>query len=290
MRVPLAGGLPTEIASGFQFTKPTFTATSVILGEINAYPNSDNDAIVSVPLAGGSPTSIVSLPGGGLPTGDVLLGNPVSDGAYVYFEDSYGIEAVPLAGGPGGAAMALLNSLGSQGDLAIFGQQLIFLQGFDVDSISLPAQANSPVATLATFDGSAQPQSMPPAPSSFASQFRPCGSEVCWLEIPAGSEKIGRMDPAGAGVVERIQVPAGLFPIRDFVFDGMHFFMLTGHSDETTPVQLARLNLDGSDPAILATMSPGMSGAVAVDDECVYWSNPLGIFNLAKTAEGPFAQ
>ena len=144
----------------------------------------------------------------GLPIGDVLLGNPVSDGAYVYFEDSYGIEAVPLAGGPGGAAMALLNSLGSQGDLAIFGQQLIFLQGFDVDSLFLPAQANTPVVTLATFDGSAQPQSMPPAPFSFASQFRPCGSEVCWLEIPAGSEKIGRMDPVGAGVVERIQVPA----------------------------------------------------------------------------------
>jgi hypothetical protein len=31
-------------------------------------------------------------------------------------------------------------------------------------------------------------------------------------------------------------------------------------------------------------------GSVAVDDECVYWSNTEGIFRVAKTAVGPFAQ
>lgn len=40
---------------------------------------------------------------------------------------------------------------------------------------------------------------------------------------------------------------------------------------------------------ILATVPSGGGGFIAVEDECIYWSNALGIFSLAKTAEGPFA-
>lgn len=71
-------------------------------------------------------------------------------------------------------------------------------------------------------------------------------------------------------------------------FDGADFYIVGGESGTTE--RLGRMATDGSSSVILATMPAGGGGSVAVDDECVYWSNALGIFSLAKTAEGPFAQ
>jgi hypothetical protein len=53
---------------------------------------------------------------------------------------------------------------------------------------------------------------------------------------------------------------------------------------------LERIAADGSCPVVLVNMPASQGPSVAVDDECVYWSNPEGIFSLAKTAPGPFDQ
>jgi hypothetical protein len=41
---------------------------------------------------------------------------------------------------------------------------------------------------------------------------------------------------------------------------------------------------------VLATIHPRNDATVAVDDECVLWSNAAGIFSLAKSVQGPFRQ
>ena len=265
LRVPLGGGQPTLVASGFTFQRPVLTTTSVILGERNAYPNNYSDAIVSIPLDGGAPTTIVTLP-------DSLLAGPVTDGTYVYFTDQGGIEAVPLASGSTSPApVTLASSLSAA--IGVFGQRLLFFlpQG-DVDSVSLPPESNCPVTTLGT--SAAGP-----------ADVMPCGSDACWLG--EGAEALMRIDPAG-GPIAVMPLPSDLASPSNVVFDGVDFYIIDGEFGTTE--RLGRMSADGSASVILATMPAGGGGSVAVDDECIYWSNALGIFSLAKTAEGPFAQ
>jgi hypothetical protein len=264
LRVPLRGGQPTLVAAGFIFHKPVLTATSVILVESNAFPNY-NDAIVSIPIDGGAPTTIVTLP-------DSLLTGPVMDGTYVYFTDQGGIEAVPLAGGSTSPAPVTLAS-GLSGAIGVFGQRLLFFlpQG-DVDSVFLPPESNSPVTTLGT--SAAGP-----------ADVMPCGADACWLG--EGAEALMRIDPAG-GPIAVMPLPSDLASPLNVVFDGVDFYIIDGRSGTTE--RLGRMAADGSASVILATMPAGGGGSVAVDDECVYWSNAFGIYSLAKTAEGPFAQ
>lgn len=65
-------------------------------------------------------------------------------------------------------------------------------------------------------------------------------------------------------------------------------FHLIGSSGTTQSLEKVPLG-DGC-PLVLVNMPGTGSGAVAVDDEWVYWSNSEGIFNLAKAAVGPFHQ
>ena len=266
LRVPLRGGQPTLVASGFMFLKPVLTATSVILGEDNTFPNDDNNAIVSIPLEGGAPTTIVTLANDSLGTG------PVTDGTYVYFADQSGIQAVPLAGGSTSADILTLTS-GIVNSIGVFGQRLLFFlpQGA-VESVDLPPVSNSPVTTLGT--GPAGP-----------TDVMPCGTDACWLGEEA--DAMMRMAPMG-GPIAVMPLPAALARPLNVAFDGSDFYIMGGESGTTE--RLGRMAADGSSFAILATMSSTGGGSVAVDDECVYWSNALGIFSLAKTAEGPFVQ
>ena len=267
LRVPLRGGQPTLVASGFIFHKPVLTETSVILGEDNASVIDDSSAIVSIPIEGGAPTTIVTLA-----NNDSLTTGPVTDGTYVYFADQSGIEAVPLAGGSTSPApVTLAPSLSAA--IGVFGQRLLFFlpQG-DVDSVSLPPESNSPVTTLGT--SAAGP-----------TDVMPCGADACWLG--EGAEAMMRIDPAG-GPIAVMPLPSDLARPLNVVFDGADFYIIDGGSGTTE--RLGRMAADGSASVILATMPADGGGSVAVDDECVYWSNSLGIFSLAKTAEGPFAQ
>jgi hypothetical protein len=105
MRVPSGGGQPTQVATGYFFGPPVFTPTSVILGEGNVYPNTGDDLIVSVPLGGGPPTTLVTLT-----DGDGLAVGPVTDGTFVYFVDGGGVRAISLASASAGAAPTELTS------------------------------------------------------------------------------------------------------------------------------------------------------------------------------------
>jgi hypothetical protein len=255
MRVPLGGGQPTQVASGFLFQKPVLTPKNVILGELNAFPNNDNDAIVSVPLAGGSPTTIVTLPGS-------LLARPVTDGTYVYFVDLSGIEAVPLASDSADGGVMNLTAE-SPNDVAVIGQRLLFVmaQGA-VDSVPLPPASNSPITTLGT--GA-------PGPAD----LMPCGSDACWLG--EGANALMSIPPTG-GPIAVMPLPSALAHPLNVAFDGADFYIVSGESDTTQ--QLGRMTGDGNASVILASMPAGGGGSVAVDDECVYWSNSLGIFSL----------
>ncbi len=267
LRVPLRGGQPTLVASGFMFFKPVLTATSVIVGEDNAFPNNDSSAVVSVPFDGGAPTTIVALA-----DNDSLSTGPVTDGTYVYFADRSGIQAVPLAGGSTSADILTLTS-GIVNSIGVFGQRLLFFlpQGA-VESVDLPPVSNSPLTTLGT--GAAGP-----------TDVMPCGTDACWLG--EGADAMMRMAPTG-GPIAVMPLPAALASPLNVAFDGSDFYIMGGASGTTQ--RLGRMAADGSSFAILATMSSTGGGFVAVDDACVYWSNALGIFSLAKTAEGPFAQ
>jgi hypothetical protein len=261
MRVPLSGGQPIMVASGALLRRPLLTATSVILAEMM----SSGEAIVSLPVDGSTPTTLATYD-------PPSLAGPVTDGNYVYFSDLDGIEAVPLATGSAGATVVTLSS-DAPNELAVFGQRLIYLlpQGA-VDSIPLPPAANSPVTTLGT--GASGP-----------ADLMPCGTDACWLG--EGADAIMRIAPTG-GAISVILLPADLARPLSVAFDGADFYIVGGEFGTTE--RLGRMATDGSSSVILATMPAGGGGSVAVDDQCVYWSNALGIFSLAKTAEGPFAQ
>ena len=163
---------------------------------------------------------------------------------------------------------------GISNGVGVFGQRLLFVlpQGA-VDSGPLPPAANSPVTTLRT--GAPGPVDL-----------MPCGTDACWLD--EGVNAMMRIDPAG-GSIAVMPLPTALSQPLDVAFDGADFYVIGSRSSGTTEL-LGRMTSDGSTSSIIATMPANGGGSVAVDDECVYWQKALGIFSLAKTAEGPFAQ
>ncbi|MGO9838278.1 MAG: hypothetical protein ACLP1X_29200, partial [Polyangiaceae bacterium] len=63
LRVPLAGGQPTDVASGHLFVKPVVSGSVAILGERGGIPpGDDNDSIAALPFDGGPPTTIFNFP------------------------------------------------------------------------------------------------------------------------------------------------------------------------------------------------------------------------------------
>jgi hypothetical protein len=270
MRIPLGGGQSTQVASGSLFGQPLLTATSVLFLASNTLPNNASNAIISVPLSGGPPTPIVTLA-----SGDGFLNGIATDGTFVYFGDQRGLEAVPLASDSGNPAPVPVVPGALTDGIGVFGRHLIFtLPQGSVESVPLPAQANSPVTTLGTTG---------PAPVDLTS----CGSNACWLD--QGSNALEEIDPRGGRITTIATLTGPLANAFTFAFDGTDFYV-TGTDASQTIQSLARVPGDGGCPVIIASMPPSDSIAVAVDDECVYWSSSNGIFSLAKSADGPFNQ
>jgi hypothetical protein len=80
--------------------------------------------------------------------------------------------------------------------------------------------------------------------------------------------------------------------IGDLAFDGTNVYATAfgfpgpfGSSGPGSAPDLVRIPAAGDSPVVLVK---GNATSVAVDDQCVYWSGPPGIFSLAKTAQGPF--
>ena len=76
--------------------------------------------------------------------------------------------------------------------------------------------------------------------------------------------------------------------IGGFVVDGDTFFVVAASTSGNMPDTIASMRAGGGAPVVLVKTRD--AGGIAVDDECVYWSNVDGIFSVAKTARGPFDQ
>ena len=271
MRVPLGGGPSTLVASADLFVnRPVLTATRLIV----TASNPDGYSIISVPLAGGPPTTVLKLPT------EVAVGNGLAtDGTYVYFAGMGrvpSVQAVALPADSGSPpTMTLIAATGVQvpDGLTVLGQQLIVaLSQGGIESVPLPPRPNSPVTMLADCGRAAW---------AGYKGFFACGSNACWLDDDG---TLNEISPSGNVATK---IPAQTGPLGspfDVAFDGTSFFMMGSRG-------LVRFPADGGDPVILVnTPNTASSAAVAVDDECVYWSNPQGIFSLAKVAQGSILQ
>ncbi len=267
MRVPLGGGQSTQVAYGYLFGQPLVTATSVVFLADNTFPNNDSDAIIAVPLSGGAATTLLTLA-----SNDAFLNGIATDGTLLYFGDQNGLEAVPLASDSGAAGMVTIKPGALTDGIGVFGQSLIFtLPQGGIESVPLPPQADSPASMLGTTGA---------APVDLSS----CGPNACWLD--EGNNSLEQMSGSG-GTIARIALTGPLATAYTFAFDGTNFYVLGADSSDES---LARIPSDGGCPVILVDMPVSGGWGVAVDDECVYWTNSEGIFSLAKTAVGPFHQ
>jgi len=272
LRVPLAGGQPTDVASGHLFVKPVVSGSVAILGERGGIPPGDvNDSIAALPFDGGPPTTIFNFP-----TGNQLINGIGTDGTFVYFDDLSGLQALPLAGGSDAGPITIVGSSPPTtlcpDVVGAFGSKLLFIypQG-ETDTVALPPQPASQVTSLGTTT---------PGPTDLMA----CGAEACWLS----GAQINGVDPNGGSIHVVVDFTGALQGAFDAVFDGTSFYAIGTVSN--TSNGLVRMGTDGTCPELIATMPSESGGSVAVDDECVYWANTEGIFSVAKTAVGPFAQ
>jgi hypothetical protein len=77
-------------------------------------------------------------------------------------------------------------------------------------------------------------------------------------------------------------VPAAVTEFSYLLFDGTDFFII-GRQGATQTTSIARVP-PGGPPVIVATL-PYQSSGLAVDDACVYFGTPTGIFSLHKGAQ-----
>jgi hypothetical protein len=274
-RIPAAGGAPTEVASGYVFSRPAFTSTSVILQRDNAYPNMNADDVVALPRAGGAPTTLVTFD-----VNETPISSPVTDGTFLYLATSDGPRAVPLAAptnqmavsaGPSGAGGGGGRADPPSAVLPVGGRLVMTFPQGDVRSAPLPP-ATGDAVTLAT--------GLPPGPSDLTS----CGTSACWL---AGS-RLERIAPSAGPATTVTDLSGSFVWAATFAFDGTRFYVVAESAFDAPPDTIVTVPAGGGAPVVLVRTRE--AGGLAVDDECLYWSSADGIFSVAKAAPGPFAQ
>jgi hypothetical protein len=262
LHVPVGGGLPAELATNYVLGTFIVSDTSLIVERDNAWPNMNADDVVSIPRAGGDPTSLFTFD-----VNDVPLAGPVTDGTFVYVSSATSVRAISLASPAQVTTVAMPQEAAS--GIAVLNGHLVmtFPQG-DVKSLPVPLVANAAPTLVAS--------GLPAGPGNVMR----CGESVCWI---AGGA-IEKLDPLG-GSVKTVATLGGFFGAA---FDGTSFFIVGSSSADEQNHVLERLPAAGGKPTVLGTFHGG--GALAVDDECLYWSSAQGIFSRAKTASGSFEQ
>ena len=256
MRVPLRGGAPSVVATTPHPVALTITPTSVVFVD-------SSGTLDSVPLAGGTPTKLASV--NGQPAQVVQ-----ADDHNVYFADADGVKSVPLGGG----APKVLTSV--PGLFHLVGQDIVVAEFESGNVVRVPTSGGA-TTTIATD----QPSPLYPLP---------CGSDTCWLDNGSQGPQIDAgvppsLERLGSGGTPSTIVQTGILAYpHGLSFDGSHFFTTNGFGIGI----LNRTPTDGGTPLSIVEM-PG-AGGVTTDDECVYWSNFLGIYSLSKSADGPFIQ
>lgn len=269
MRVPTVGGRPIQVAGGYSFSAPLFTATSMILGESTIDGlGVDDGAIVSIPRDGGPQTTLVN-PG----TRDSLLPlsdqSPLTDGTFVYYPSENGVEAALASTDSPGTQPTLLTSE-SPFAMGISGQRLLLSTAEEVKSLPLGVGDAGTETTLAT--------GLPDGAMAEA----PCGSNACWLSEPFVS--LLQIDLAG-DPPKTINLGSSFSSALNMVSDGETVFIEGGAYDSPFPTTIVSLSNDGV-PSLPIVSMPQGSRALAVDDACLYFSTSAGIFSVVRTAVG----
>jgi hypothetical protein len=266
MRVPWVGGPSTVVASGRFLARPAINSSSVVL--LDQGSDGEN-AILTIPLAGGPPSTVATF--SVQPTNGF-----VADDSFAYFATLEGIDAVSLVSGGGDAGIIGITQNGPPtGDISfpdgigLFGEQLLFgLSQGGIESVPLPPRPNAVMTSL----GSGSPGLL---------DVMPCGASSCWV----GWQEYGFEELDHTGHVLST-IPTSSFLWSAAAFDGTTLFVLAEESFDGGPPLgvLQRILAASASMTTLGTMPS--AGDVAVDDECVYWSNTEGVFSLSKTAMG----
>jgi hypothetical protein len=266
MHVSTDSGAATQLVGGYEFQAPVVTPTSVIVGVLDA--SSYAGGILSVPRNGGAATPLLTF-------NDELFLPPVTDGASLYFIDNAGVQSIPLAAGAAAASPTQLSSEQPLGGLGVFGQRLLLLsQAGAIEEISIGSRAAGAETVLDVGTGDWVRQSL-----------ITCGVNACWLANGAVQE----IDPIGGGVSTPASLSGGLVmnPMF-FAFDGTNFFVLgTSTSTASGDMAIERIPPGGAPVTVANLPSSQFSlSGFAVDDACVYFTTPAGIYSLSSSAEG----
>ena len=278
MRVPAAGGQPVQVAGGYLFQPPVFTPARLILQEAAVNPNGSVEAaaIVLLPRGGGSPTTLVD------PLSDKAASPfgppPVTDGTFVYYvSGNRAVEAIPVDPASPGVQPTPIGQSNPSG-MSVVGQHLLLVTGEDLESISLPAGAGSnPTPLVFALAGDGDPI--------------PCGASACWLD-PTSS--LLEIDPAGGYATAIADLSSHFFRADGVAFDGATFFVSgSAYSPVSSTVRIAdkgaiaRVPWQGGSPIDVVVTARGSNvGPFTVDDECLYYSTPTGIYSVSKAATG----
>jgi hypothetical protein len=262
MRVSTYGGAVTEMTTGDVFQAPAFTPTSVILVGNSVSLSPPLVDIVSFPLLGNTGSVL------GTASNTTASTAPATDGATVYFGDGNGVESVsaeptldpPPA--PARVAIAFPTSIG------VFGQRLVMLEP-DGSVDSLPIGADGGAATTIGQGSAAVPGSLVA-----------CGASACWL----ATGEIDQIDPTSGPLATIATLSGPVASPASLVYDGTSFFVEGQSGPAAVTSSIVSVPGQGGAQVLVATLPS--SGAIAVDDACVYFSTSTGIFSLLKSAQG----
>ncbi len=261
MRVPLRGGEAERVAhipNGMDGTVQSFALTkdAVISGQAAPLGTENGlGAVLRIPLAGGEPTMLAPAKLG--------MGALVVDDKNVYFVDAEGTESVSLAGG----AVRTLSQPGTPISLALIGDTLYMADikdGLQDGTISSVPTAGGDVTVLA--QGLSNPWPM-----------TACGTDLCWFEGVSQSSFAARLVRMAADGGTPKMLAQGFLEPHAIVFDGKYFFI----TDGSIGIDILRVPAAGGEPV---RVTSNAAFDLALDDECLYWSNAAGIWSMSLAA------
>ena len=185
MSVPVAGGSPTEITSGYVYFGLIVTDTTLFIERENAVPNMDPNDVVSIPRDGGTPTTLFTF----TDVNDTPIGGLAWDGDYVYVSSTAAVRAIPVAEP---ANLITVRSPGANGIQVSGGRLVMAIEDSaidaDVESVALPYKGGAP--QLLQTGLSVAPQDL-----------INCGARICW--VGDGTNSIEQVDPSAGPVTSR---------------------------------------------------------------------------------------